>query len=91
MKASPIQRYALRLLFASGQGKNISYDRWKSLRRDEAEQMMSPFGGQDKIIREIQLPGKKNVRKKEDLSRETNSDAPSRTKRVRENGIELGE
>ena len=90
MKATPIQRYALRLLFATGHDCGIGRDRWTALQQDEAERLMKPFGGQNKIMREIQLPVKQTP-KKTQISKATNSDAPTRSERTRKNGIELGE
>ena len=90
MKATPIQRYALRLLFATGHDCGICRDRWTALQQDEAERLMKPFGGQNKIMREIQLPVKQ-MPKKTQISKAANSDAPTRSERTRKNGIELGE
>ena len=91
MRATPMQRYALRLLFAAKKECSISYDRWTALQRDEADQLMTPFGGQEKIMREIQLPVKPAAEKTK-FSKPPDSDAPSRAERgIRGNGIELGE
>jgi len=91
MRATPIQRYALRLLFAAKKECSISYDRWTALQRDEADQLMTPFGGQEKIMREIQLPVKP-MPEKTKIAKTTDSDAPARAERdIRGNGIELGE
>lgn len=91
MRATPMQRYALRLLFAAKKECSISYDRWTALQRDEADQLMTPFGGQEKIMREIQLPVKP-MSEKTKIAKTTDSDAPARAKRdIRGNGIELGE
>ena len=86
-----MQRYALRLLFAAKKEYSISYDRWTTLQRDEADKLMTPFGGQEKIMREIQLPVKP-VPEKTQISKTTDSDAPSRAERsIPANRIELGE
>lgn len=86
-----MQRYALRLLFAAKKECSISYDRWTALQRDEADQLMTPFGGQEKIMREIQLPVKP-MPEKTKIAKTTDSDAPARAERdIRGNGIELGE
>ena len=91
MRATPMQRYALRLLFAAKKECSISYDRWTALQRYEADQLMTPFGGQEKIMREIQLPVK-TMPEKTKIAKTTDSDAPARAERdIRGNGIELGE
>lgn len=91
MRATPMQRYALRLLFAAKKECSISYDRWTALQRDEADQLMTPFGGLEKIMREIQLPVKP-MPEKTKIAKTTDSDAPARAERdIRGNGIELGE
>jgi len=90
MRATPLQRYALRLLFATGHDCGISRDRWASLQQDEAERLMNPYGGRDKIMRETQLPVKPSIQKKQ-VSKNTESNAPSRAGYTKENRIELGE
>ena len=89
MKATPMQRYALRLLFAARKECAIRGDRWTVLQQDEAERLMAPFGGQQEILRKIQLPVKPSPPRT--LFSKNNSDAPVRTGRRRGNGIELGE
>lgn len=90
MRATPLQRYALRLLLATGHDCGISRDRWTSLQRDEADRLMTPFGGQDKIMRETKLPVKQPELKTQ-ITKKTDSDAPVRAGRSKENKIELGE
>ena len=89
-KATPLQRYALRLLFSARNGSAVSYESWTALQQDEAERMMSPFGGLDKIMREMQLPRKRDTQKTE-RSRTAASKAPERAGRFRKNEIEFGE
>ena len=90
MRATPLQRYALRLLFASGCKLDISHDRWTALQRDEAEQLMIPYGGRGKIMRETRLPVKPQPQKTQ-ISKTTDSDVPARSERARNNALELGE
>ena len=90
MRATPLQRYALRLLFATGHDCGISRDHWASLQQDEAERLMNPYGGRDKIMRETQLPVKP-VPEKTQVSKNTESNAPSRAGHTKEKEIELGE
>lgn len=89
MRATPLQRYALRLLFATGHECSISQNSWASLQQDEAERLMNPYGGREKIMREIQLPVKRSTRKTQ-VSKSTDSNAPFRAGYSKENKIELG-
>ena len=64
MRATPIQRYALRLLFATGHNLAVSHDQWNSLSETEAAKLMQPFGGKNRIMQEIQLPKKPKTAEK---------------------------
>ena len=64
MRATPIQRYALRLLFAAGHNLAVSQDQWNSLSETEAAKLMQPFGGKNRIMQEIQLPKKPKAAEK---------------------------
>lgn len=89
MRATPLQRYALRLLFASRNECPVSYGEWTSLQQDEAEKLMRPYGGQEKILREAKLPVRPTPQKKH--VPKTKSDSPARADRFKGNGIELGD
>ena len=56
MKPSPLQRYALRLLFASGQCKPMELRQWRSLEKSGAEALLAPWGGAQAVIRNTRLP-----------------------------------
>lgn len=51
---------------------------------------MNPYGGQEKIMRETQLPVKP-VPEKTQVSKNTESNAPSRAGHTKEKKIELGD
>jgi len=89
MRATPMQRYALRLLFASRNECPVSYGEWSTLQRDEAEKLMRPFGGQETILREAKLPLRPPLPKKR-VSK-AKSDSPARADRFKDNAIELGD
>ena len=56
MKPSPLQRYALRLLFASGQCKPMELRQWRSLEKSGAEALLAPWGGAQAVLRNTVLP-----------------------------------
>lgn len=85
-----MQRYALRLLFASRNECPVrSYGEWTSLQQEDAEKLMRPYGGQEKILREAKLPVRPTPPKKH-VSK-AKSDSPARADRIKKTGIELGD
>lgn len=87
MKATALQRYAMRLLFASKKCTMINLRNWHNLSKDEADLMMKPFGGQDLIIRDIVLPKKEESSKKSIEAEDSVS--PAIAERTRNSSLEL--
>ena len=87
MKATPLQRYALRLLFAAKRCVMIRFCEWKELKQDEAEIMMRPFGGQERIIRETVLPTREIIRP--GIPGGDTASAPAVAGRTKDSGREL--
>lgn len=56
MKPSPLQRYALRLLFAAGQCKPMELRQWRNLQRSDAEALLTSRGGAQAVLRNTVLP-----------------------------------
>lgn len=56
MKATPIQRYALRLVLAANPDFILSPEQWKKLQRKDAEKILASFGGLEHVIRDTVLP-----------------------------------
>lgn len=58
MKASPMQKYALRLLLASNKLQASDAADWQRIKSESAESTLSRFGGTYQAIRETELPEK---------------------------------
>lgn len=71
MNASPIQRYALRLLIATEKIESVEPLEWRKLQAGSADSYLTPFGGISSAILGIDL-------KRETVSdNEKNSSGPS--------------
>lgn len=58
MNASPIQRYALRLLIATKKIEPLEPREWRILQADSADSYLAPFGGISSAILGIDLKQK---------------------------------
>lgn len=56
MKMSPMQKYAMRLLIASGQIRLPDRNAWTQLTSETATEQLRQFGGVQAILRDTVLP-----------------------------------
>ena len=56
MKMSPMQKYAMRLLIASGQVRLPDRNAWTQLTSETAAEQLRNFGGVPAILRDTVLP-----------------------------------
>lgn len=56
MKMSPMQKYAMRLLIASGQLRLPDRNAWTQLSSETATEQLRRFGGVQAILRDTVLP-----------------------------------
>lgn len=56
MKMSPMQKYAMRLLIASGQVRLPDRNAWTQLTSETAAEQLGIFGGVQAILRDTVLP-----------------------------------
>lgn len=56
MKMSPMQKYAMRLLIASGQVRLPDRNAWTQLNSEAAAAQLQRFGGVQAILRDTVLP-----------------------------------
>ena len=56
MKMSPMQKYAMRLLIASGQVRIPDRNAWTQLTSETAVEQLRQFGGVQAILRDTVLP-----------------------------------
>lgn len=56
MKMSPMQKYAMRLLIASGQVRLPDRNAWTQLTSETATEQLRQFGGVQAILRDTVLP-----------------------------------
>lgn len=56
MKMSPMQKYAMRLLIASGQLRHLDRNAWTQLTSETAAEQLRRFGGVQTILKDTVLP-----------------------------------
>ena len=60
MKMSPMQKYAMRLLIASGQVRLPDRNAWTQLNSEAAAAQLQRFGGVQAILRDTVLPQRRS-------------------------------
>ena len=60
MKMSPMQKYAMRLLIASGQVRLPNRNAWTQLTSETATEQLRRFGGVQTILRDTVLPQRRS-------------------------------
>ncbi len=80
MKMNPIQKYAMRLLIASGQVQIPDRVTWMHLTSETAEKYLGQFGGVQSVLQDTVLSRQKSSAKESQLSVSSSISFSSRKK-----------